>query len=425
MTSTAEDPARGEDQAGHAPCTVPGVDLLDGSRFVAGAEHEMFDALREQEPVSWHRLPDGSGFWSVVRHDDVATVNREWERFTIKGGSIIGERDGFLGLGDEVLTLAADPPLHTQMRLIVNRGFTPRAVDRLDDEIVTIVHKTLDEAEAAAAGDVVDFVPEVGKLPARVVGAILGVPEEDRDQLGEWTSHITAGGSKDDDVPDLGEAGNALFGYALELAADASRRSGADLVSKLVEAEVDGRALTPVELAIFFLILYTAGTETTRVAASVGTLALLEHPDEWTRLRSGDVATGSAVDEIVRWSTPVAYFQRHVRADTELRGVPLQAGDPVVMWFSAANRDPDVFDDPHRFDLGRDPNPHVGFGAGGPHYCLGVHLARSELGHLFEALTTRYPDLALAGDAAWVPSNFTPGLASLPVSLGRRQADAP
>jgi len=417
MTQTAGAP--------HQPCAVPGVDLLDGSRFVAGAEHEMFDALREQEPVSWHPLPEGGGFWAVVRHDDVATVNREWERFTIKGGSIIGERDGFLGLGDEVLTLAADPPLHTQMRLIVNRGFTPRAIEQLDAEIATLVERTLDEAEAAADGDVVDFVTEVGKLPARVVGAILGVPVEDRDQLGEWTSNITASGSRDNDVPDLGDAGNSLFGYALELAADASKRSGDDLVSKLLDAEVDGRALTPVELAIFFLILYTAGTETTRVAAAVGTLALLEHPDQWASLRGGEVSSATAVEEIVRWSTPVAYFQRHVRDDTELRGVELHAGDPVVMWFTAANRDPEVFTDPHRFDLARDPNPHVAFGAGGPHYCLGVHLARNELRHLFDALAVRYPDLALAGNAVWTPSNFTPGLASLPVSLGERKGGRP
>ncbi len=407
-------------------CSVPDIDLLDGTRFIGGAEHEMFDALREHEPVSWHSHPDGGGFWSVVRHDDVATVNREWDRFTIKGGSIIGEHDGFLGLGDDILTLANDPPLHTQMRLIVNRGFTPRAVERLDEEIRSIVSKTLDDAEAAADGDVIDFVTEVGKLPARVVGAIVGVPEEDRDQLGEWTSSLSAGGDrKDDAAPDLGEGGNSLFGYALDLAADPSKRSGDDLVSKLLEAEVDGRALTPVELAIFFLILYTAGTETTKVAASVGTLALLEHPDQWAALRDGTVDLGTTVDEIVRWSTPVAYFQRHVRDDTELRGVQLYAGDPVVMWFTAANRDPEVFDDPYRFDLARDPNPHVGFGAGGPHFCLGVHLARNELRHLFGALATRYPDLAPAGAPEWVPSNFTPGLSSLPVSLGTRQGDAP
>jgi cytochrome P450 len=408
------------------PCAVADVDLLDDDRFGGGAEHAMFDALRREEPVSWHPLPgeDGRGFWSVVRHDDVTTVNRDWERFSLKGGSLIGERDGFLGLGDDVLTLAADPPLHTQMRLIVNRGFTPRAIERLQREIVGIVEETLDEAEASAVDGVVDYTAEVGKLPARVIGAVLGVPAADRDQIGEWTANLGSSGSREKAEgaqPDLGDAGASLFGYAMALAAEAADRDDDDdLVSRLLAAEVDGRRLTPEEFAIFFLILYTAGTETTRVAASVGMLALLEHPEQWALLTSNTASAETAVDEIVRWSSPVAYFQRTTTTDTELRGVAIAAGDPVVMWFTAANRDPEVFDDPHRFDVQRAPNPHVGFGAGGPHYCLGVHLARAELTALFSALAARYPALTLAGPPVWIPSNFTPGLASLPVALGER-----
>jgi cholest-4-en-3-one 26-monooxygenase len=406
---------------------VPGIDLLDGSRFVAGAEHVMFDALREQEPVSWHHDPaSDTGFWSVVRHADVAAVNRDYETFTTAAGTLIGEQGGFLGLGEGFLTLAADPPLHTQMRLIVNRGFTPRAIERLTADVTAIVEEILDDAEARTEDGAIDFVVDIAaKLPARVVGAILGVSRDDSDQLGVWTSKMSASGEHGDPAegqPDLGEAGGAIIGYALELAGRSDDRPDDDLVRRLLDAEVDGRRLTPEEFAVFFLVLYAAGTETTRVAASVGTLALLEHRDQWSRLADG-AALDPAVEEIVRWSTPVAYFRRTATRDIELGGRQVRAGDPVVMWFSAANRDPAVFAEPHHFDVRRDPNPHVGFGAGGPHYCLGVHLARLELRLLLEALVLRFPDLALAGSPTWVPSNFTPGLASLPVSLGERQGD--
>ncbi len=400
-------------------CSVPDIDLVDPGRFVAGAEHVMFDALRAADPVSWHHdTASDTDFWAVVRHADVSAVNRDDETFTTAQGTLIGEQGGFLGLGEDVLTLAADPPRHTQMRLIVNRGFTPRAIARLEGEVREIVKELLDDAEARAERGRIDFVADVAaKLPPRVIGSVLGIPPEDRDQLGSWTSQMSASGDAAEGQPDVGAAGGALIGYALELAAHGRARPGDDLVARLLDAEVEGRKLTPEEFAIFFLVLYAAGTETTRVAAGVGALALLERPQTWAALVAG-APLAPAVEEIVRWSTPVAYFRRTATRDTELGGRTIRAGDPVVMWFSAANRDPEVFADPHTFDIGRDPNPHVGYGAGGPHYCLGVHLARLELTVLFEMIAARYPDLTLDGSATWVPSNFTPGLATLPVALG-------
>jgi cholest-4-en-3-one 26-monooxygenase len=406
-------------------CRVAGVDLLDGRRFRAGGEHAMFDALRREDPVSWHAAGDdpADGFWALVRHADVVAVNRDWATFTTASGTLIGERGGFLGLGDDFLSLAADPPRHTQMRLVVNRAFTRPAIARQAQAIARIVAETLDEADAVAADGTCDFAADVADvLPARAIGEILGVAESDRDQLGAWTAQLTHATSATDGggTPDLGEAGVSIFTYARELAADRRQRGADTVIDSMLRAEVEGRRLTVDEFALFFLLLFTAGTETTRAAAAGGAHVLLSHRDEWTRCRDEPARWPVAVEEVARWTTPVAYFRRTATKDCVIRDQALRAGDAVVMWFSAANRDPEVFADPHRFDAGRGPNPHVAFGGGGPHFCLGAHLARLELRLLFETMASRYPALELAGEPTWKESNFTPGVATLPVYFGAR-----
>jgi cholest-4-en-3-one 26-monooxygenase len=302
------------------------------------------------------------------------------------------------------------------MRLIVNRGFTPTAINRLEHEVRALVTQLCNDTSRKAGPDQeVDFVTEIaGRLPAAVIGAMLGVPASDHAQLCDWgfklLEEIQAG--------TLGDAVAAIFAYASALAADREQAPREDVATRIVQAEVEGRRLTVEEFALFFMMLFFAGTHTTRSAASQGLLSLLEHPDQRLALVANAGNIPFAVEEIVRYSTPIACFQRVARRAVTLRDKHIVEGDAVALWFTAANRDPDVFAEPHRFDVSRDPNPHVAFGAGGPHFCLGAQLARLELRVLFEVLLDRYPEMTLAGTPTRTPSFQLPGVASLPVRLG-------
>lgn len=402
------------------PCAVPGVDLLDAQRFAAGTEQEMFDALRRDDPVSWHPLGEEDGFWSLVRYEDVTAVNRDWETFTINDGIQIGVRGGVLGFPADTLTLATDPPTHTKMRLIVNRAFGPSALKRLEGDVRALVRRILDGVADRAPSGRLDFVDEIaGRLTSATIGTMLGIPPSDHERLQGWATKLF----EELAVQGLpGEAGSEIFNYATDLALQRQQHPAEDMLTVILQAEVEGRSLNIVEFALFFLMLFVAGVHSTRSAAAQGLLSLLEDDQQRELLVRDPGLVKAAVEEMIRYSSPFSYFKRVATRPTVLGGRSIAEGDAVVMWFIAANRDPEVFPDPHRFDIRRDPNPHQAFGAGGPHYCLGAQLARLELRVLFEELLDRFPAMRLAGTPTRIASVQTPGIRYLPVQLGPDQS---
>jgi cholest-4-en-3-one 26-monooxygenase len=306
-----------------------------------------------------------------------------------------------------------DPPRHTQLRKLVSRGFTPRTIGRLEIHVRELAREIVDKI--AEKGEC-DFVTEVAaELPLLVIAELLGVPREDRWKLFRWSNCLI--GAED---PDYGSPMDAqiavmeLFQYAMALAEKRRHDPRDDITTTLIHGEVDGERLSTVEYNMFFFLLVIAGNETTRNAISGGMKALCEFPDERARLLSQPELFETAVDEMVRWVSPVMQFRRTATRDTELEGQRIAEGDKVVMYYGAANRDPRAFADPLRFDVARDPNPHLGFGFG-LHFCLGASLARMEMRCMFEELLRRLPDLELAGPVARLRSNFINGIKSMPV----------
>jgi cholest-4-en-3-one 26-monooxygenase len=318
-----------------------------------------------------------------------------------------------------LMMLNMDPPQHTQLRKIVNRGFTPKRIrdlmDVLQQRATTIVDEIVDKGSC-------DFVSEVAaELPLQAIAEFLGVPQEDRRMIFDWSNQMI--GFDDPEFrtseEQAQEAAAQLYAYAEGLAAERQANPRDDIVTALVTAEVDGEALTTNEFDLFFLLLAVAGNETTRNAISHGMLALIEHPEQRQRLLDDPALIDKAVEEILRWATPVMHFRRTATRDTVLHDQEIKAGQGVIMWHMSANRDEDVFDDPFTFDVGREHNPHtmhVAFGGGGPHFCLGANLARAEMKVMFEALLPRIPDMELAGPVRRLRSNFINGLKEMPVA---------
>jgi len=318
------------------------------------------------------------------------------------------------------MMLNQDPPEHTRKRSIVNKGFTPRTIGRLEEHVRGICRGLIDEV--AARGEA-DFVHDVSApLPLYVICELIGAPVEDREKIFEWSNRLIG-----EDDPDLrsteeeeGAAAAELYAYANELAERRRKEPRDDIVTTLLRPH-DGEELTVDEFDLFMMLLIVAGNETTRNAASGGMLAFFEHPEQWRRLvddrRDGGDLARTAADEIVRWVSPVNMFKRTAMRDTELGGREIREGDKVVVFYASANRDEDVFADPYDFDIGRDPNPHIGFGGGGPHFCLGAHLARLELRVLFETLLARMPGITQTGDARRLRSNFINGIKEMPIAF--------
>jgi len=318
--------------------------------------------------------------------------------------------------GAGALMLNQDPPHHTKLRKLVNRGFTPRQVAVLEPRVRGIVDRLLDAAEARGRFDLVTDVAV--ELPLQVIAELVGVPEHERHQVFAWTETMM---SLDD--PELGgteadarDAIGAMFAYADRLAAERAGGGADDLLSVLLASEVDGERLSTQDVDLFFLLLMNAGSETTRNLITGGMLTLFEHPDERTRLQQDRSLLLGAVEEMLRFVTPVLHFRRTAREDTTLGDQTIRSGDKVAIWYVSANRDDDQFPDADRFDITRTPNDHVAFGAGGPHFCLGAGLARLEARVLFEGLLTRFPDLRPDGPVRRLRSNFINGIKSLPVA---------
>ncbi|MEV0261254.1 cytochrome P450 [Streptomyces sp. NPDC050617] len=414
------------------PLPLDAVDLADPDNFTDGElPWRMFDTLRREDPVHWQPEPaDGNGFWAVTRHADIVRAGSDPETFTSTLFTNLEEVDEEHRAARRSL-LETDGPRHRAMRRLLQRQFTPRAVAAYEVFLRGLTARTLDAA--LAKGSRFDFVREIAAdFPINVLARMLDVPEHDTRRLIDWGNRIIGNTDPDyadvllgteeseryRDLPFRSPAALEVFAYGRELAARRRGAGGDDLVSRLVdEPPSDGVPLSARDFDNYFLLLVVAGNETTRHAISLATLALIDHPEQRELLRRDPSLMPGAVEEFLRWSSPVYHFRRTATRDTELGGRRIAEGEKVVLWYASGNRDEAVFDAPHRFDVTRSPNDHLTFGKGGPHFCLGASLARLELRIMFEELLPRLADIRLTAEPRRVRSNFVNGLKELPVEI--------
>jgi cholest-4-en-3-one 26-monooxygenase len=391
--------------------------FYDPATFANGFPHETFRALRADDPVSHHDHPTWKrGYWVVARHADVQRVSRDSATFSNAPHPFIDaeiEEDGDGGMSD--LLISQDPPIHTKLRKLINKGFTPRRVAQLEDRVRARVDGIVD---GLAQTDACDLVNDIALwLPLHVIADLVGVPEEDRAQVFRWTE-LTFGFDESVTSEARAEAATAMFMYADGLCEQRRNEPRDDLLSVLITAEIDGESLTQMQIDLFFMLLQNAGSETTRNLITTGMLVLLERPDQLRLLRDDLSLVPVAVEELLRWVSPVMQFTRRATKDTEIAGREISAGERVVLVYPSANRDERAFAEPDRLDVTRSPNDHVAFGAGGPHFCLGANLARFEARIMFEALLTRFEGLDTAAPVATLPrvhSNLIDGYAHVPI----------
>jgi cholest-4-en-3-one 26-monooxygenase len=400
------------------------INLLDRDKFTEGVPHEWFTYLRNNAPIYHHDEPHGGpGFWVITKYKDVYAVGRDAHTYSSDQtrGGVVGLEDPEgpqMDFGEAKLMLTMDPPEHTRYRKLVNKGFTPRMINALE---ALIRKRTVRILEDAIAKGECDFVVDVAaELPLQAIAELIGVPFEERHKIFDWSNRMV--GSEDPEyavgVEEAFTAQVEMFGYAAQLAEERTREPRDDIMTTLLQSEVDGDKLTEMEFNLFFLLLSVAGNETTRNAITHGMNAFLEHPDEYAKLVADPTGKiNAATEEILRWASPVMYFRRNVTQDTSLSGHDFKAGDKVSIWYCSANRDEDVFEDPFRFDIERTPNEHIAFGGGGPHFCLGASLARMEIRVLFEELAQRIPEVKSMGKPAPLRSNFIGGIKHLPVAF--------
>ncbi len=410
-------------------------DIADPRTYADGVPHEEFARRRAAEPVAWVAEPllwrhsssgriaqRGAGFWAVTRYDDVRAVSRRVEDFSSaeKGAFLTDPRTpGDLAMARQLL-INMDAPQHIRIRRIVTSVFTPRSIRGLMDDVDRHAREVVARAVGAGRFDAVTDL--AAELPLLVLADLLGVPREDRHLLYRWSNQLVGFDDPDfggGDVEAYRRTFAEAFQYALAQATARREHPTDDLVSRIANAELDGRRLSDREFCSFWLLLVVAGNETTRHLISGTVQALLAHPAETERLVTGAVSTATAVDELIRWVTPIMQFRRTARRDTDLGGQRIAAGDKVVIYYTSANRDATVFTDPDRLDLGRDPNPHLSFGIG-QHFCLGAHLARAELTAVLTALLPHLSRLTLTGPATRLESNFVNGAKSMPALLTPR-----
>ncbi|GIF22799.1 cholest-4-en-3-one 26-monooxygenase [Actinoplanes tereljensis] len=402
------------------PRIPTGFDFTDPEIYVHGIPHAEFAEMRRNAPVWWIPQERGSagfddeGYWAVTRHADVMAVSRDSETFSSwENTAIVRFQAGMPRDRIEMqryVLLNMDPPEHTQQRSIVSRGFTPRAINSLRGTLTERAQRIVgDNSEAG------DFVTQIAcELPLQAIAELLGVPQEDRRNVFDWSNSMIGY-----DDPEYSEAADPLepamelLGYAMKMAEDRQACPRDDIVSTLVQAEIGGEHLSSDEFGFFVLMLAVAGNETTRNAISHGMLAFLEHPEQWAAFKATRPRT--AVDEIVRWGTPVNVFQRTATRDVELGGQQIHKGDRVAIFYGSANFDEEVFDHPEKFDITRSPNPHLGFGGSGAHFCLGANLARLEIDLIFNAIADLAPEISLAGPAERLRSGWLNSIKHLPV----------
>jgi cytochrome P450 len=417
--------------------SLDGIDLSDRDFWLRppAERHAVFDLLRRERPFAFFAEPEvpmlepGPGYYAVTRHADLDAISSQPTVFCSGRGAVSitdipADLNEFYGS-----LISMDDPRHAKIRRIVSKAFTPRMLERLVGSVQEIVVDVLEQARRKAeAGDgTLDVVADIAApIPLRVICDMMGVPDEDRALVLSQSNIVLSGGdpelieNQDEPLTAVLEAGIALAGIMERLAAERLERPTEDLTTALVTTEVDGEGLSHQEIASFFILLLVAGNETTRNAISQGVLALSEHPEQRARWAADPSIDRTAVEEIVRWTSPITWMRRTATRDGELNGLRFSAGDKFLLFYAAANRDPEVFADPHVFDLTRDPNPHVGFGAHGPHFCLGAHLARREIAVTFRQLFERLPDLEVTGQPDRLRNSFVNGLKRLPAGLTGR-----
>ncbi|MGV0635426.1 cytochrome P450 [Mycolicibacillus trivialis] len=376
------------------------VDLTDPDIYAERIPHEELAELRKNSPITWIEQPDGKsggfndgGYWAITKHKDVKEVSLRSDVFSSAVNTAIPRFTDDIPRENidlqNVVLLNMDAPDHTRQRRIISRGFTPRAIGRLREELQERAQNIAKEALATGSGDFVEQVS--AELPLQAIAGLLGVPQEDRGKLFEWSNQMTSYDDPEYAHYDEKASSMEIIAYSMKLAEEKKKNPGADIVTTLVEADIDGEKLTEAEFGFFVVLLAVAGNETTRNSITQGMMAFSEYPEQWELFKKERPET--AADEIVRWASPVTSFQRTATEDTELSGVKIKKGQRVVMFYRSANFDEEVFDDPFSFNILRDPNPHVGFGGTGAHYCIGTHLARMTIQLQFEAIADHMPGL--------------------------------
>jgi cytochrome P450 len=414
------------------PIDLEKVDLADLDTFVQNAAWAQFDVLRREAPVHWNPEPaPSSGFWSVTRHDDIVAVDRDAETFTSTNYVNMEEiDDDLLDLRRSILETDGDR--HRALRKLLQRDFGGRTLLKFEDFLRALTVTTVEAALALPGGEF-DFVKQISAdFPIQVLARMLDVPPEHTPQLIEWGNKMV--GNTDPDYADVlmtdadsdqykhlpfrSPAALEVFEYGRALALARKGGNGEDLVSHLINrVPEDGEPLSATDFDNYFLLLVVAGNETTRHTISQAMLALIQHPDQLALLQARPELIPNAVEEMLRWASPVYHFRRTATRDVELGGQQIKAGDKVVMWFASGNRDEEVFERPYDFDVTRSPNDHVTFGKGSPHFCLGNSLARMEIRLMFETLLPRIASVELTGEVTRVRSNFVNGIKRFPVRM--------
>jgi cytochrome P450 len=410
---------------------TPAVDLTDLDMWVRGVPYREFARLRSYAPVSWFDEPaPNSGFWSVHAYSDIMSASRDVTTFSSARGISFEEPTDEDMVARRTI-IDTDPPAHTKLRKILSGSFTQRAVAIYEHFVTGLTDEVLDKGLRTGPFDFVDAVAK--EVPIRVLARIMGLPQDDLPLFIDLGDRLIANtdpeitdvvwGRDDTDAyrrfPFRSPYGKQLWDLGRDIVRDKLHRPGDDLLSTLLRAEVDGDRLSEVDLDNFFSIMVIAGNETTRIAIAQGVLAFCEHPDQWDRLRGDPGLLDSATEEVLRWTCPTHFMRRTATADTELGGAAIKAGDKVVLWYVSGNRDEAEFDNPETFEIARTPNRHLSFGRGGPHLCLGAHLARLEIKVVLAALAQRVTRFELAGEPRRIRSNFTNGLRELPIRAHR------
>ncbi|BBZ52046.1 cytochrome P450 [Mycobacterium heidelbergense] len=414
---------------GAPPPEIPLADIHLESLEFWGLDDDVrdgtFATLRREAPISfwppieYEGFESGNGYWALTKLDDVHFASRHPDIFSSAGGITIAEQTPELAeyFGSMIVL---DDPRHQRLRSIVSRAFTPKVVARIEASVRERAHRLVTSLTANHPGGEADLVSELaGPLPLQVICDMMGIPEEDHQRVFHWTNVILGFGDPDLtlDFEEFLQVSMEIGAYAVALAEDRRSNHHDDLTTSLVEAEVDGDRLTSQEIASFFILLVVAGNETTRNAISHGVLALSRYPSERDKWWADfDRLTPTAVEEIVRWASPVVYMRRTLTRDIELSGVEMRAGDKAALWYNSANRDESKFADPWTFDVARNPNPHLGFGGGGAHFCLGANLARREIRVVFDELRREIPDIVAVEEPARLLSQFIHGIKRLPVA---------
>lgn len=414
---------------GTPPPDVPLTDIDLSSQAFWGRDdlfrNGAFATLRRESPISfWPAIEfpgfaAGAGHWALTRHEHVHYASRHPEIFSSSPAITINDQaPGTAEYFGSMIVM--DDPRHQRLRSIVSRAFTPKVVTRIENSVRDRAHRLVRSLVDDHPDHSADLVSAVaGPLPLQVICDMMGIPEDDHGLVFHWTNVILGFGDPDmaTDFEEFMKVSIDIGAYAAALAEDRRQHPREDLTTSLVSAEVDGERLTSAEIASFFILLAAAGNETTRNAISHGVLALSQYPAEREILWSDyDAVATTAVEEIVRWASPVVYMRRTLTRDLELDGIPMAAGDKVSMWYNSANRDDATFSDPWSFDVRRNPNPHLGFGGGGAHFCLGANLARREIRIMFDELRRETPDIVATGEPAMLLSQFIHGIKRLPVS---------